>query len=60
MMSRFDMFGDTILEYSDILSDVLNMASSSKNKPSKYDKDTVFVDAEFEVKEDPQISDSVR
>ena len=60
MMSKFDMFGDTIFEYSDILSDVLNMGGSSRNTTKKYDKDTVFVDAEFEVKEDPQISDSVR
>lgn len=54
------MFGDTIFEYSDILSDVLNMSGSSRNNTKKYGKDTVFIDAEFEVKEDPQISDSVR
>lgn len=51
-MSFFNMFNSRIKDYSDILSDLVDLTSEDKpnsNKPNKYDKDS-FVEVDYEVK----------
>lgn len=47
MISMFDMFRNSIDEYSDILSDLVDL--SLEDKPKKYNKDS-FIEVDYEVK----------